>query len=128
MPITSPISFLPLSTEEFAQLDYVVMEHAFASHQYLGNLAEEQVYQLDLADRLRNAGYKVDREVPVTVRFETFVKSYLLDLVINDKPVYELKTVESLTKRHSAQLLNYLLLLDLRRGKLINFRPTSVES
>jgi GxxExxY protein len=128
MPITCPIQFAPLNTEEFGPLDYAVMAHAFSSHEYLGSLADEQVYQLDFADRLRNAGYKVDREVPVTVTFEKFSKLYSLDLVVNDKAVYELKTVESLMKRHTAQLLNYLLLLDLQRGKLINFRPMSLES
>jgi len=128
MPIACPIQFAPLSTEEFGPLEYAVMAHAFASHQYLGSLANEQAYQLDFVARLRNAGYKVDREVPVTVTFETFSKLYSLDLVVNDKAVYELKTVQSLTKRHSAQLLNYLLLLDLQRGKLINFRPMSLES
>jgi hypothetical protein len=46
MPISCPIQFAPLSTEEFGPLDYAVMAHAFASHQYLGSLADEQVYQL----------------------------------------------------------------------------------
>ena len=128
MPINCPIQFAPLSTEEFGPLDYAVMAHAFASHQFLGSLADELVYQLDFSDRLICAGYKIDREVPVTVSFDSFSKLYLLDMVVNDKAVYELKTVESLTNRHFAQLLNYLLMLGLQRGKLINFRPMTLES
>ncbi|MFT5131127.1 MAG: GxxExxY protein [Rhodothermales bacterium] len=41
-------------------------------------------------------------------------------MVVDNKAVYELKTVKALDKHHTAQLMNYLLLLDLQRGKLIN--------
>ncbi|WP_442506768.1 GxxExxY protein [Novipirellula sp. SH528] len=128
MPIICPIEFAPLSTEDFGPLDYAVMEHAYASHKYLGSLADETVYQWDFWSRLHDAGYNADREVPVSITFESFRKDYFLDLVVVDKAVYELKTVSSLTSRHLAQLLNYLLLLDLQRGKIINFRPMSVDS
>ena len=128
MPITCPIDFVPLSTKDFGPLDYAVMEHAFASHKYLGSLADEAVYQWDFWNRLRDAGYQAEREVPVSITFESFRKDYFLDLVVNNTAVYELKTVATLTARNLAQLLNYLLLLDLQRGKIINFRPMSVES
>ena len=48
--------------------------------------------------------------------------------MIDDGVVYELKAVETLNGQHEAQLLNYLFLTDINYGKLINFRPTSVES
>ncbi|QEG39129.1 GxxExxY protein [Roseimaritima ulvae] len=128
MPITCPIDFVPLSTEEFGSLDYAIMKHAFETHQDLGSLADETIYQNDFWNRLQDAGYDTEREVPVHVTFDTFKKDYFLDLVVNRRAVYELKTVASLTDRHAAQLLNYLLLLDLQRGKLVNFRPMSVES
>ncbi len=128
MPITCAIQFEPLSTEAFGSLDYAVMAHAFASHQDLGCLADEYVYQSDFAERLVSAGFAVAREVEVTVAFEAYQKYYFLDLVINGLAVYELKTVSKLLKQHSSQLLNYLLILDRERGKLINFRPMSVES
>ncbi|QDV47339.1 hypothetical protein Enr13x_72480 [Stieleria neptunia] len=128
MPITCPIDFHPLSTEEFATLDYTVMAHAFSSQRDLGSLADEIIYQSDFFERLDGSGFNVAREVPVLVRFESFSKTYKLDLVVNDMAVYELKTVAELTKEHLGQLLNYLLLLDIERGKLVNFRPNSVDS
>jgi len=62
----------------------------------------------------------------VTVSHGGFSKVYFLDLVA-DHAVYELKTATALSKEHEAQLLNYLFLLGLPRGKLINFRPPKVE-
>ena len=127
MPITCPITFSATTKEEFSELDYVVMAHAFASHKELGRLADEAIYQSDLAARLQVAGFDVHREVPVTVTFRGFLKTYYLDLVVSAKGIYELKTAARLTPEHEAQVMNYLFMLDCRRGKLVNFRPASVE-
>ena len=94
MPVTCPIHFQPLSTEEFAELDYALMKHAFAGHTELGRLADEQIYQADFAARVRSDGCKVTREVPVTVSFGDFVKAYSLDMVVADKAIYEIQGVE----------------------------------
>lgn len=128
MPITCPANLKPLSTEDFGQLDYSVMAHAFASHNELGRLADEVIYQGDFASRLSDAGFKVSRELPVTVSFGTFNKVYSLDIIVDEKATYELKAVAKLTANHVSQLLNYLFLLDAERGKLINlFRETVIE-
>ena len=60
--------------------------------------------------------------------FRTFIKPLLLDLVVNRRGIYELKTVSALTPAHFAQLLNFLFLTNAARAKLINFRRASVES
>jgi GxxExxY protein len=129
MPITSPISIRPINQDEFAQIDYQVMRHAFESQNDLGRLCEEVIYQNDLASRLETAGLgSVRREVLVTVSHRDFAKVYSLDLVVGDAAIYELKTAASLVGEHDAQLLNYLFLNDSHHGKLINFRPPQVES
>jgi len=128
VPITCPILFPALTSEEFGELDYVVMGHAFASHRDLGRLADETIYRSDLAARLLAAGIPAQREVPVTVSFRDFSKTCLLDLVVSNRSIYELKAAAALAGEHDAQLLNYLFLTDSRRGKLMNFRPQSVES
>ena len=55
MPITSPLAASPISQEQFAQLDYVVMRHAFECQNQLGRLCDELIYQNDLAARLQAA-------------------------------------------------------------------------
>ena len=128
MPITCPIRFPRLSQAEMAALDYEVMRHVFAAHQELGCLCDESVYHARLAHLLTADGFEVECEVPVTLAFRTFIKPLFLDLVVNRRGIYELKTVSALTPAHFAQLLNYLFLTNATRGKLINFRPASVES
>ncbi len=68
------------------------------------------------------------REVRVAVSFGSFVKHYYLDLVVDGGGVYELKTASRLTLQHHGQLMNYLLMLNLRHGELINLCSSSVES
>jgi hypothetical protein len=53
MPINFPIPLQPLSVEEFDEIDFRVVGHAFASQNCLGRLCEESVYQLDLQAGLR---------------------------------------------------------------------------
>jgi len=55
------------------------------------------------------AGHTVDEEVPVTAEFDSFRKTYFLDLAVNESVVIELKTVKTLVPEHDSQLLNYLL-------------------
>lgn len=70
----------------------------------------------------------VHREVPITISYGTFSKTFYLDLVADGKLIYELKAIAKLTAEHMAQLLNYLLMLDLRHAKLVNMRPASVQA
>ena len=127
MPITCPLEVRCLTPEEFAEVDYRVMGQAFATQTELGRLCEEAIYQRDLQARLLAHGFQdVHVEMPVTVSHADFSKTYSVDLVA-DHAVYELKTAATLTREHQAQLLHYLFLLGVRRGKLINFRPPKVE-
>ena len=128
MPIRCGVSVSKLSTDEFRELDYRVMRHAFDSQNELGRLADERIYQADLAARLQSAGMMVSREVEVQLLHREYRKSLFLDLIVAEQAVYELKVVKAITDAHIGQLLTYLHLLDLPHGKLINFRSTNVES
>ncbi len=129
MPVTSPSPVRVIGQAEFAELDYQVMRCVFESQNELGRLCDEVVYQNDLTARLRTAGLgPIRTEVPVTVTYQDFAKTFFLDLVVRDAAIYELKTVLRLIAEHDAQLLNYLFLAGVHHGKLINFRPPQVES
>jgi GxxExxY protein len=104
------------------------MRHMFATQNEIGRLADERVYQVDVAQRLAAAGLPNDVEVAIELTHQTFIKELFLDLVVSCKAIYELKTVSALSSNHLAQLLTYLYLLDLPRGKLVNFRSPKVES
>ncbi len=128
MPVGCSVSICKLSTDELRELDYRVMRHAFDSQNELGRLADERIYQADLAARLRSVGMKVTREVEIQLTHRGYSKSLFLDLIVAEQAVYELKVVKAITDAHIGQLLTYLHLLDLSRGKLINFRSAKVES
>jgi len=127
MPIRCPLTIASLDSEAFELLDYRVMGHAYASQNELGRLCDECAYEADLKARLLADGFKsVHTQVPVTVTHRDFSKEYRLDLVADDA-LYELKAETTLASAHEAQLLNYMFLLGVRRGKLLNLRPSKVQ-
>ena len=66
-------------------------------------------------------------EEPIDIAFDSFHKRYFIDVIAGDGGLFEFKAVESVSGRHRAQLLHYLLLCDVAHGKLINVRPEDVQ-
>ncbi len=129
MPITFPIAPRPITREEFTELDYRITRLAYDSHNALGRLCDEEIYQSDLAARIEAAGLgPVRKEMTITVSHRDFAKFYFLDMVACDAAIYELKTSTRLVTEHENQLLNYLFLWGAQHGKLLNFRPVQVET
>lgn len=100
---------------EFKQVAYEVMEVVFAVHNEMGPLFDEEVYEAAMT------------QVGFEVSFDSFRKRYYLDLLVREGCIFELKAVEELCDRHRAQLLNYLLLLEIAHGKLVNLRGDLVQ-
>src|ERR1043166_2248671 len=123
MPIILPPGLRRLGDEEFGNAVYRAMEVVFQVHNEFGRLFDERIYHTEIARRLDGAR----TQLPVEVVFESFRKVYYLDLLYANGAVFELKAVDALTDRHRAQELNYLLLLDLPHGKLVNLRTELVE-
>jgi GxxExxY protein len=83
----------------------------------------ESAYEECLCYELSNAGLKFERQKPLPVAYKAVHLDcgYRIDLVVGDKLIVELKTVESLLPIHEAQLLTYLKLSGITAGLLINF-------
>ncbi len=128
MPIQCSVPLTNIDQEDFHALDKEVMRQAFAIHNELGRFFDEDIYQAELARRCNQAGLFVQREVMLSAIHKTFRKDYYLDLLFSSGSIYELKCALGLMRRHDGQLINYLLLAGIQHGKLINFRPESVES
>ena len=127
MPIDCRISVPALEIDEFKCVDYRVMGHAFRCQNDLGRACDEGPYEKDLVARLLPDGFReVHCQVPIYVTHDDFSKTYFVDLIA-DGGLYELKAVSALGNEHKAQLLNYMLLLDVRCGKLINFQSEKVQ-
>ena len=128
MPVHCPIEFPRITDDDMRSIDYAVMAHVFTTHNELGRLADEVVYQEKLVQLLEAAGIKATTEVPIKLSFGDFSTNLAMDLVVEQKAIYELKTVSQLLPTHESQLLSYLFLANATHGKLVNFRAPSVQS
>jgi GxxExxY protein len=87
------------------------------------------VYEAVLAFELEKRGLKVARQKPLPVVYEEFriEEGYRADIIVEDKLILELKTVEIVVPVHKKQLLTYLRLADKRLGLLINFGSARIK-
>jgi GxxExxY protein len=100
-----------------------VVHAAYLEHTRLGPGLLESVYEAVMAYELDKAGLHFTRQLPVPVVYETVSidQGFRVDLLVEDKVVVELKSVEKVAPVHKKQLLTYLRLMDKRLGLLINF-------
>ncbi len=100
-----------------------IVDAALAIHRELGPGLLETVYEVVLSDELRKRGLHTERQVPISIIYRgmRFDEGFRADMIIEDKVIIELKTVESLHNAHKKQLLTYLKLTGLRLGFLLNF-------
>lgn len=106
-----------------------VVDVAIRLHRDLGPGLLESVYETVLAAKLARMGYAVQTQVPVTIRFEDmrFENAFRIDLLVDDRLIVEIKSVERPTAAHAKQLLTYLRLTDRRVGLLINFGGATLK-
>ena len=99
-------------------------------HRHLGPGLLESAYEECLCYELGAADIAFERQVPLPVVYKDAKLDcgYRLDLVIDDKLVVELKTVENLLPIHEAQLLTYLKLSGLKTGLLLNFNSAVLKN
>lgn len=115
--------------ESLNEVSGVVVDTALAIHRELGPGLLETVYEVVLANELRQRGLFVERQVMVPIRYKesVFEEGFRADLIVNDELCIELKSVEILMPVHSKQLLAYLKLMNLEVGLLINFGASTLK-
>ena len=101
----------------------IIVDVAYHVHKRLGPGLLESVYETVLAFELEKRGLKIERQVPVAIVYEgmKFDEGLRADLIVENKVIVELKSVETVAPVHKKQLLTYLRLTDKRLGLLINF-------
>lgn len=112
------------------ELSNVVIGCAIKVHKKLGPGLLESAYQECLLYELKIEGLDVRKEVPMPIIYEDVKLNhgYRIDLLVEDKVVIEIKTVEFLHKVHYAQLLTYLRLGEYKLGLLINFNELTLRA
>ena len=111
------------------QIAALVVDAALKIHRTLGPGLLESVYQATLTYELQKRGLQVIEQETLPVYYET-VKldlGFRVDLVVDNRVVVEIKSVEGVNPVHYKQLLTYLRLMDLRLGLLINFNVELIK-
>ncbi len=107
----------------------IVVDAAYHIHRRLGPGLLESVYEVILAYALSSRGLNAERQVPVPIVFDgmKFDEGFRADLIVEDKVILELKSVEKIAPVHNKQLLTYLRVADKRLGLLINFGASLIK-
>ncbi|MEM0575092.1 GxxExxY protein [Flavobacterium polysaccharolyticum] len=115
---------------DLESLSYKIIGLAIEVHRQLGPGLLESAYQQCLFYEIKKAGFKVEKEVmlPIIYKEIKIDHGYRIDLLIEDKLVVELKTVESFTSVHFAQTLTYLKLGQYPLGLLINYNSKILKN
>jgi len=105
-----------------------IVDTALKVHQGLGPGLLESVYESVLAKALEKRGLRVERQKPISFVYDDilFDEGFRVDLLVDDRVVVELKSVEKLAPVHSKQLLTYLRLMNLPVG-LLNFGASTLK-
>ena len=112
------------------ELSKIVFDCALKVHQVLGPGLLESAYEECLFYELKKTGLNIQKQKALPLIYEE-VKldiGYRIDIIIEDKLILEIKSVEALNDIHFAQLLTYLKLTDCKLGMLINFNVILIKN
>lgn len=110
-------------SERLDALARLTVDACIKLHRELGPGLLESVYERILAHELEKRGCRVQRQVPMQIRYEgmVFEEGFRTDLLVDGQLIVELKSVATLLPAHKKQVLTYLRLSGLQLGLLVNF-------
>src|ERR1043165_2662047 len=100
------------------QIATLILDGAFKIHKTLGPGLLESVYEATLDFELRKRGLRATRQIGLPVHYEGIKLNlgFRVDLIVDNKVIIEIKSVEALAPVHKKQLLTYLRLMNFRLG------------
>ena len=109
-------------------ITYKINGAIFEVNNILGPGFLEKVYESALLIELRKRGLAAECQVPIKVEYKgETVGEYIADILVENKVIIEVKTVDALSNVHQAQLLNYLKATNLNVGILVNFNKSKAD-
>lgn len=110
------------------EITYKIRGCIFAVYNNLGPGLFESVYEAALVYELKKAGLNVANQVDLAVHYDDILLDvgFRIDILVEDKVLIELKSVEQLSKVHYKQVITYLKLSDLQIGLLVNFNTDKI--
>lgn len=111
------------------QISYRIIGAALEIHKSVGPGLLESAYENALVHELEQAGFEVKSQLslPFNYKGTHLDVGYRIDLMVENKVIVEIKSVENLLPVHHAQLLTYLRLSNRKLGLLINFNSSKLN-
>ncbi|WP_294670698.1 GxxExxY protein [uncultured Fluviicola sp.] len=105
------------------EISFKIRKAIYEVYEELGPGLLESSYEFALKHELESEGLQVKSQIALPLKYKglTIENAYKLDLLVEDKVIIELKSVETISRVHHKQLITYLKLSDLRLGILVNF-------
>lgn len=118
-----------MTGHELNELSSKILNASLQVHKEMGPGLLESVYQQCLVYELQSSNIQVEALVPVPLvyRGHLLSKEYIIDIIVENEIILELKAVEGLLPVHEAQIISYLKLADKRLGFLINFNVSLLK-
>jgi GxxExxY protein len=115
---------------ELNEITEKIIGSAIEVHRQLGPGLLESAYEKCLAYELRELGLKIElqKAVPVVYKNIKLDCGYRIDILVEDKVIIELKSIDALNPVHEAQILTYMKFADKSTGLLINFNVTLLKN
>jgi GxxExxY protein len=111
------------------ELSSIIVNCCYHIHTKLGPGLLESVYEEVLCYELREAGLSYSRQLNIPVYYNELILElgFRADIVVENKVIIEIKSIESIAPVHKKQLLTYLRLTGLKLGLLINFNEALIK-
>jgi GxxExxY protein len=116
-------NFKAMNEKTYNELTSLIISACIEVHRELGPGLLESVYEVCLLDELFQRGLKAEAQVrlPVTYKGKQLNKEFIIDILVENMIVVELKTVDVLAPIHEVQLVTYLKISEKKLGLLVNF-------
>ncbi|MHB9028664.1 MAG: GxxExxY protein [Candidatus Latescibacterota bacterium] len=111
------------------ELSVTIVDSCVKVHRTLGPGLFESVYEEVLSYELQKRNLHVERQVEIPVIYDSVIMNagFRADIIVENKVILELKSVELIQPVHKKQLLTYLKLTDMKLGVLINFNVNLIR-
>jgi GxxExxY protein len=119
-----------MNGSDIEHIGKAVLDAAFHVHSVLGPGLLESVYEAAMLVELKKRGLQIERQVPIAVSYEgeQLEVGFRADLIVEQKVLIELKSVEAVTPVFKKITTNYLKLIPLKLGFLINFNEAHLKN
>ena len=118
-----------MTNEQLNELGGIVLDSCIAVHKVLGPGLLESAYTRALVKELQLREIRTNVQVPIEMEYkgELLGKVYVMDILVEDEIILEIKSVDKIEPIFKAQLITYLKLANKKLGYLINFNVTLLK-